>query len=95
MKFPTRRFLQPGLSILLAGSVLTAHATAADDWVYFGSHGSGARYGFFVAHFETETGKLTVPKFILPAVAPAYFVITPDGKRLCTCNSAPGDASRL
>ena len=52
--------------------------------------GKGPQYGFSLAHFDTQTGKLSTPVFIQKAVAPAYFVLRPDGKRLYTCNSAPG-----
>ncbi|HZL08367.1 MAG TPA: lactonase family protein [Prolixibacteraceae bacterium] len=70
--------------------ILNNPATAADYYVYFGSHGKGPQYGFSLAHFDTETGQLTRPVFIQEAVAPAYFVLRPDGERLYTCNSAPG-----
>jgi 6-phosphogluconolactonase len=71
-------------------AVIGAPATAADLYVYFGTHGSGAGIGFSLSHFDTDTGKLTTPVFLQTAVAPAYFIITPDGKHLYTCNSAPG-----
>jgi 6-phosphogluconolactonase len=75
--------------------VLVAHASltmGADMFVYFGSHGKGPQCGFSLAHFDTDTGKLTTPEFLLEAVAPAYFIISPDKKHLYTCNSAPGSS---
>jgi 6-phosphogluconolactonase len=70
--------------------ILSLPAMAEDMFVYFGSHGSGPHIGFSLAHFDTDTGKLTKPVFLEEAVAPAYFIIRPDGKRLYTCNSVPG-----
>ena len=69
---------------------LTSSSLATDVIVYFGSHGKGQNIGFSIAHFDTETGRLTTPVFLLEAVAPAYFVLRADGKMLYTCNSAPG-----
>ncbi len=79
------------LSVLLV-VVLSTPAKGADTFVYFGSHGSGSHIGFSLAHFDTETGMLTQPVFLEEAVAPAYFIIRPDGRRLYTCNSAPGSS---
>ena len=73
-------------------SVLASPAWAADTFVYFGSHGKGPTCGFSLAHFDTDTGKLTAPVFLQEAVAPAYFIISPDKKRLYTCDSAPGSS---
>lgn len=78
-----------GRALLLA-LVLAAPALCEDTFVYFGSHREGPKIGFSVAHFDTDTGKLTTPVFLEPAVAPAYFIIHPDGKHLYTCNSDPG-----
>jgi 6-phosphogluconolactonase len=63
------------------------HAIAADMFVYFGSHRAGPGIGFSLAHFDTDTGVLTKPEFLLDAVAPAFFQIHPDGQHLYTCNS--------
>src|ERR1022692_2336598 len=73
-------------------SVLASPAWAADTFVYFGSHGKGPTCGFSLAHFDTDTGRLTTPVFLQEAVAPAYFIIRPDGTRLYTCNSEPGSS---
>ena len=62
-------------------------ASAADMFVYFGTHRSGPNIGFSLAHFDTDTGVLTKPEFLLEAPAPAFFVIHPDGRHLYTCNS--------
>lgn len=78
---------------LLLGLVPLA-AAAADDLVFFGTHIAGAGKGFSLAHFDPDTGALTVPQFDAEAVAPAYFVIHPDGRHLYTCNSGrPGGIS--
>src|ERR1017187_6251687 len=83
-----------GCSILLTAvlAVLASPAVAADMFVYFGSHGKGPDIGFSLAHFGTDTGKLTTPVFLQETVAPAYFIISPDKKHLYTCNSAPGSS---
>jgi 6-phosphogluconolactonase len=78
-------------SILLV-IVLSTPAIAADMFVYFGSHGKGPHIGFSLARFDPDTGKLTEPVFLEEAVAPAYFIIRPDGRRLYTCNSFPGSS---
>ena len=62
-------------------------AVAADMYVYFGTHVSGVGKGFSLSHFDTDTGVLTKPQYLLDADAPAFFVIHPDGKHLYTCNS--------
>jgi len=60
-------------------------------FVYFGSHGVGPNIGFSIAHFDTETGILTQPRFLIEARAPAFFIIHPDGRHLYTCISGePG-----
>jgi 6-phosphogluconolactonase len=62
-------------------------------FVYFGTHRSGANAGFSLAHFDTDTGALTKPEFLLESPAPAYFVLHPDGRHLYACNS--GDAATV
>jgi 6-phosphogluconolactonase len=59
----------------------------ADMFVYFGTHRAGTNVGFSLAHFDTDTGVLTKPEFLIQSPAPAYFVIHPDGRQLYTCNS--------
>jgi 6-phosphogluconolactonase len=76
--------------VLFVIALLVVPVSAADLFVYFGTHGSGDGIGFSLAHFDTDTGKLTTPVFLETAVAPAYFIISPDGRYLYTCNSAPG-----
>ena len=73
--------------ILIALLLVTLSANAADMFVYFGTQRSGPGIGFSLAHFDTDTGVLTKPEFIMEAVQPAYFVIHPDGKHLYVCNS--------
>lgn len=80
------------LFLIVLLSLLTNGVWATDTFVYFGSHGKGQNIGFSLAHFDTETGKLTTPEFLQEAVAPAYFVISSNKKYLYTCNSAPGSS---
>ncbi|HUJ10753.1 MAG TPA: lactonase family protein [Verrucomicrobiae bacterium] len=77
------RFTTLALGLILA----VWSARAADMYVYFGTHASGPGKGFSLAHFDTDTGKLTEPKFLIEDTMPAYFVIAPDGRHLYTCNS--------
>lgn len=82
------------VAILLAASVAMSHGNAADTYVYFGTHGSGPGIGFSLAHFDTATGVLTKPEFLLEAKEPAFFVFGPDGEHLYACNSGtPGGVS--
>jgi 6-phosphogluconolactonase len=83
---------------ILAGALLATLAfhplQAADTFVYFGSHSSAPGAGFSLAHFDTDTGVLTKPEFILEAKEPAFFVLSADGSHLYTCNSGtPGGLS--
>lgn len=90
MKTPLPAIIGLSLAMLLP----TLPATAADYFVYFGSHRSGPGRGFSLGRFDTETGVLTKPEFLLEAKEPAYFVIHPDGQHLYTCNSGtPGGVS--
>jgi len=77
-----RKFLF--VAVLLAWAPL---ARAEDDFVYFGTHNAGPTRGFYTSHFDTDTGKLTVPTFNIRSDGCAYYIITPDGKHLYTCNS--------
>jgi 6-phosphogluconolactonase len=77
-------------NFLRIGVVFLAMFPAArgeDVFVYFGTHTAGAGLGFSLSHFDTTTGALSKPEFLLEAPAPAYFIITPDRRHLYTCNS--------
>jgi len=80
------------LAALIISGLLPVHA--ADMFVYFGTHRSGTNIGFSLAHFDTDTGVLTKPEFLIQSPAPAFFTIHPDGLHLYTCNSgSPGAVS--
>ncbi|HUJ44689.1 MAG TPA: lactonase family protein [Opitutaceae bacterium] len=82
------------LTLAFAAAGLIPPLTAADMYVYFGTHRTGPGIGFSVAHFDSDTGALSRPRFLIEAVEPAFFVIHPDGRRLYTCNSGvPGGVS--
>ena len=70
-----------------AAWIALAQQPAADLTVYFGTHTAGPGKGFSVSHFDTVTGALSKPEFLLETPAPAYFVIAPGGRRLYSCNS--------
>jgi 6-phosphogluconolactonase len=57
-------------------------AFAADYFVYFGSQSTAPGIGISLAHFDTDTGVLTTPKFILPADGPSFFALAPDHQHL-------------
>ena len=86
MNAKLRRTLHLVLFLLLP-VVTPWRVNAADMYVYFGTQRSGPDIGFSLAHFDSDTGKLTTPEFIMEAVQPAYFVIHPDGRHLYACNS--------
>ena len=86
----------PGFArfLLLAAALGSASSHAADMFVYFGSHRTGPGIGFSLAHFDTNTGVLTKPEFLVESPAPAFFALAPDGRHLYTCNSgSPGGVS--
>lgn len=81
-------------TVLFASALAALPASAADLLVYFGTHRTGPHIGFSLAHFDTDTGTLTKPEFLLEARMPAFFVIHPDGRHLYTGNSgSPGAVS--
>jgi hypothetical protein len=48
------------------------HAAHGENlFVYFGTHTAGPGKGFSLAHFDTTTGALSKPEFLLEAPAPA------------------------
>jgi 6-phosphogluconolactonase len=80
--------------LIFAALLIALPLNAIDTFVYFGSHRSGPGIGFSLAHFDTDTGVLTKPEFLLEAQAPAFFTLHPDGRHLYTCNSNnPGGLS--
>jgi 6-phosphogluconolactonase len=84
------RLLRPAMLVIL----LTQAMSAAEMFVYFGSHSAAPGAGFSLARFDTDTGALSKPEFILEAKEPAFFVLSADGTRLYTCNSGtPGGVS--
>ncbi len=88
------KFYATVLAAVLLFSTAGKNSRAADMFVYFGTHRSGTNIGFSLAHFDTDTGVLTKPEFLIESPAPAYFVIHPDGRHLYTCNSgSPGSVS--
>jgi 6-phosphogluconolactonase len=82
------------LSRALLAVVLAQTAQAAGMFVFFGSHNPAPGAGFSLARFDTDTGALSRPEFLLEAKEPAFFVISADGSCLYTCNSGtPGGLS--
>jgi 6-phosphogluconolactonase len=65
----------------------SVRASAADMWVYFGEHLDQPGHGFYLARFDTDTGTLTKPQFLLQAASPGYFVIDKDASHLYAANA--------
>jgi 6-phosphogluconolactonase len=85
------RFLTWLATLIISGLL---PVQAADMFVYCGTQRSGPNLGFSLAHFDTDTGVLAKPVFLIESPAPAYFVIHPDGRHLYTCNATtPGGVS--
>jgi 6-phosphogluconolactonase len=80
-----RTVLSLAAAVCVSGALQPA--AAEELTVYFGTHTAGPGKGFSVARFNTETGALSKPEFLLETPAPAYFVIAPGGRRLYACNS--------
>jgi len=80
------------IRLLLAAALALFPAAAADMFVFFGTHTAGPGHGFSVSHFDSDSGVLTKPVYLVDAPAPAFFFIHPDGKHLYTVNS-PGFVS--
>jgi 6-phosphogluconolactonase len=80
-----RAVFLPAATACVALAVLPA--AAKDLTVFFGTHTAGPGKGFSISHFDTLTGELSNPEFVLETPAPAYFVIAPGGHRLYSCNS--------
>jgi 6-phosphogluconolactonase len=57
-------------------------ARAQDSWVFFGTHVATHGRGFSVAQFDSETGMLSLPRFLIEADAPGYFVLDSTGRHL-------------
>jgi 6-phosphogluconolactonase len=88
MKLPV--ILRPAMLAIL----LTPALPAEDMFVFFGSHNPAPGNGFSLARFDTATGALSRPQFLLEAKEPAFFVLSVDGSRLYCCNSGtPGGLS--
>lgn len=75
------------LTVAAAFNVASMVSHGQDSTVLFGTHNSGAGKGFSASYFDTKTGVLSQPKFVVEAPAPAYFVLTSSQTRLYTCNS--------
>jgi 6-phosphogluconolactonase len=85
-----QRLLRPAIFAIL----LTQAMSAAEMFVYFGSHSAAPGAGFSLARFDAGTGALSKPEFLLEAKEPAFFVLSAEGTRLYTCNSGtPGGLS--
>lgn len=76
-----------GLAVAVWLAMPAMRARAAEYDVFFGTQSAGPTKGLSMAHFDSDTGKLTKPEMNVHADAPAYYVFTADGKFLYTCNA--------
>lgn len=76
---------------LLSSTLLCSRAAGAEFDVFFGTHNTGPGHGFSVARFDSDTGNLTVPRFVQQADSPAFFVLSTDGRHLYSVNSGNND----
>jgi len=82
------------LCAAMLAALLAQRVRAAEMFVYFGFHSPSPGAGFSLARFDTDTGALYKPQFLLEAKEPAFFVMSADGTRLYTRNSGtPGGLS--
>jgi 6-phosphogluconolactonase len=77
-----------GVVFAIAGFVamLANPARASDSLVYFGTQSTAPGVGISVAHFDTDSGLLTVPRLVAAADGPSFFAVAPDEKHLYTTN---------
>jgi 6-phosphogluconolactonase len=68
--------------ILLLSCAACGIARAQDSWVFFGTHVGMPGHGFSVARFDSATGLLSLPQFLLDADSPGYFVLDSTGHHL-------------
>jgi 6-phosphogluconolactonase len=76
------------LAVMLLGiCVACGVGRAQDSWVFFGTHVDTAGHGISVARFDSRTGILSRPEFLLESASPGYFVFDSTGRHLYTTNS--------
>ncbi|MGC1186326.1 MAG: lactonase family protein [Candidatus Acidiferrales bacterium] len=81
-KIITRRAASRVVLFLLVSCLACAGARAQDSWVFIGTHVGMPGRGFSVARFDSETGHLSMPQFLLEADSPGYFVLDSSGRHL-------------
>ncbi|MGB6430945.1 MAG: lactonase family protein [Candidatus Acidiferrales bacterium] len=69
------------LTLLLACAACGV-ARAQDSWVFFGTHVDMPGRGFSIARFDSQTGLLSFPQFLMQADAPGYFILDSTGSHL-------------
>jgi len=74
------------MALVITVAFAISPAAAKEMWVFFGTHKDQPGHGFSVARFDTRTGSLTTPQFLVQAANPGFFVIHPDGKHIYVAN---------
>jgi 6-phosphogluconolactonase len=80
------RILARFIVLAIAATFVISPVAAKEMWVFFGTHVDAPGHGFSVARFDTRTGALTKPEFLMQAANPGFFVFHPDGKHLYAAN---------
>jgi 6-phosphogluconolactonase len=83
---------RPAFALALA--ILSASATRADEWVYFGTYTGGkgavASKGVYRSKFTTETGKLSAPELAAEMTNPSFLAAHPSGEFLYAVGEGGG-----
>jgi 6-phosphogluconolactonase len=83
----TKRVASRMAFILLFCCAASSIARAQDSWVFFGTQVDMPGRGFTIARFDSQTGMLSFPQFLIQAAAPGYFTFDSSGSHLYTANS--------
>jgi 6-phosphogluconolactonase len=74
-------------AFLALAAAVACSARAAQEFVLFGTNGSGPGIGFSLSTFDPRSGSLSRPTLVQEAADPGFFCIHPDGRHLYACNS--------
>jgi 6-phosphogluconolactonase len=79
--------------LILSLSTFSTLAMAKTSLLYIAT-GNPDKNGITVAEFDSATGALSAPRFVIEASSASHFTLSADGRHLYTCNSGtPGGVS--
>ena len=74
--------------------LITSHTGMTKTSLIYIATQNPEKMGITVAEFDTDTGALSAPKFVIETRDPAHFTLSADRKRLYICNTGtPGGVS--